>query len=215
MMGYAHVMASGYQLVAEQRRAMADLVEGLDESQAATPSLCSGWTVHQTAAHLLTFTHLPMWKFGLEMAKAGFDYDTAADRIARRFADECSPAEVARMLRDRAGKENLSSSFPPEMTTSDVVIHRHDIRRPLGLGPDLEASTARTVLDFLTTHKQAKAILPADQLDGLALSCPDVDWSQGSGAQVTGSAEAVIMAIAGRNTYDELEGPGVELLQSR
>ena len=47
-------MAEGWDLVAEQRNVFADLIEPLDDEQAATPSLCEGWTVHETAAHLLT-----------------------------------------------------------------------------------------------------------------------------------------------------------------
>ena len=208
-------MATGYELVAQQRCAVADVIEGFDDEQASTPSLCAGWTVHQTAAHLLTFTHLPLPKLMFEMAKAGFNYDKAADRLAKRFAAENTPAQVAGKLRERAGKENMSKSFPPEMTTSDVTVHLQDIRRPLGLGTDLDAHVTTTVLDFLTTHKQAKAIVTPGRVDGLALTATDTDWSFGSGEPIAGTAEAVMMALAGRDTFNELDGAGVAVLRER
>lgn len=208
-------MAEGWDLVAEQRIAFADMIEPLDDEQAATPSLCEGWTVHQTAAHLLSFTHLGMAKFAWEMAKARFNYDRGADRIARRLAAKNSLPRIAEKLRDRAGAENLSKQFPPEMTTTDVTIHMQDIRRPLNLGTDVDPHIVSTVLEFLTTHKQGKAVVSKGRLDGLALSTTDTDWSYGEGAEVRGPGEALMMAIAGRPTFDELDGPGVELLAGR
>ena len=185
-------MADGWDLVAEQRIAFADLIEPLDDEQAETASLCDGWTVHQTAAHLLSFTHLGMTKFAWAMAKARFNYDRGADRIARRLAAKHAIAEIAEMLRDRAGAENVSKQFPPEMTTTDVTIHMQDIRRPLGLGTDVDPHVVTTVLDFLTEHKQGRAVVSKGRLDGLALSTTDTDWSHGTGAEVTGPGEALI-----------------------
>lgn len=208
-------MAEGWELAAEQRIAFADLIEPLDDEQAARPSLCEGWTVHQTAAHLLSFTHLGMTKFAWEMAKARFNYDRGADRIARRLAEKYTIAEIAEMLRDRAGAENVAKQFPPELTTSDVTVHLQDIRRPLGLGTDLDPHVVNTVLDFLTTHEQGKSVVSKGRLDGLALTTTDTDWSHGSGAEASGPGEALMMAIAGRPTFDELSGPGVELLVAR
>jgi uncharacterized protein (TIGR03083 family) len=208
-------MAEGWDLVAEQRNAFADLIEPLDDEQAATPSLCEGWTVHETAAHLLTFTHLGMTKFAWEMAKSRFNYDRGADRIARRLAGKYTLEEIAEKLHARADSANVSKQFPPEMTTTDVTIHMQDVRRPLDLGTDVDPDIVTTVLDFLTTHKQGKAVVSKGRLDGLALSATDADWSHGTGAEVSGPGEALMMAIAGRPTFDELSGDGVELLADR
>ena len=100
-----------------------------------------------------------MAKFAWAMARARFNYDRGADRIARRLAEQNSLPRIAEKLRDRAGAENLSKQFPPEMTTTDVTIHLQDIRRPLGLGTDVDPHIVNTVLDFLTTHKQGKAVV--------------------------------------------------------
>ena len=208
-------MATGWDLVAANRRSFADLIEPLTAEQAATRSLCGEWTVHQTAAHLLTFTHYGMPKLFLQMARAGFDYDKAADHIAKKLANDHSLPEIAAMLRDRAGKPNPSKQFPPEMTLTDVTVHRQDIRRALDLGTDVDPPVVNTVLGFMTTHKQAKAVVAKGRIDGLRLIAIDTAWSFGDGDAVEGSGEALMMAVAGRDTLDELSGPGVEVLRGR
>jgi uncharacterized protein (TIGR03083 family) len=205
-------MAEGWDLVAQERRAFADLIEGLSAEQAGQPSLCGHWTVHQVAAHLLTFTELSLPAFMFNMARNGFDYDKAADKIAQRFASESSIPEIAALLRARAGKKSALPMFPPEMTLADVTIHRQDIRRALGLGTDLDEDVARTVLSFLTTRKQAKNIYDPSIIDGLRLEATDIGWSHGSGAEVTGPAEAIMMALAGRPVGDDIGGEGAAKL---
>jgi hypothetical protein len=51
---------------------------------------------------------------------------------------------------------------------------------------------------------------------GLRLVADDVGWSTGSGPEVRGPGEVVLLAIAGRNVaVDELSGPGVATLRPR
>jgi hypothetical protein len=48
------------------------------------------------------------------------------------------------------------------------------------------------------------------------LVATDVDWTFGRGPEVRGTAEALLMAVAGRRTVaDELTGPGRERLARR
>ena len=39
--------------IAQERTMLADVLDGLTEDQWQTQSLCSAWTVHDVAAHLL------------------------------------------------------------------------------------------------------------------------------------------------------------------
>jgi hypothetical protein len=51
---------------------------------------------------------------------------------------------------------------------------------------------------------------------GVRLTPTDLDWSHGSGPEITGPAEAVLMAVAGRRSaVGELAGPGQPILASR
>ena len=203
--------ATGWDLVAEQRIAFADMIEAL-EDQADQPTLCGHWTVHQVAGHLLTFTNMSFPRFMGNMIKNRFDYDEMADKVAQRFAADKSLVEIAADLRTHAAKKSALPGFPPEMTLSDVVVHSQDIRRPLGLGVDLDDTVITAVLGFLTTHKQAKAVLDPAKLAGVELIATDRDWRFGTGATVEGPAEAIIMALAGRPVASDLSGDGVARL---
>jgi len=95
------------------------------------------------------------------------------------------------------------------MTVSDVTIHTQDIRRPLGLDGSPDPVVLATVLDFLTTHKQATTLVDRRPIANVQLQATDVDWSFGEGAEITGTAEALMMALAKRPVLDELNGDGL------
>jgi uncharacterized protein (TIGR03083 family) len=202
---------TGWDLVAQQRITFADMIEGLEDHKTDS-TLCGHWTVHQVAAHLLTFTNMSLPQFMGNLLKNRFDYDTMADRIATRFAAEKSLAEIAADLRANAAKQSALPGFPAELTLSDITIHRQDIRRPLGLGVDLDEGVAQQVLEFMTTHKQAKNLFDPKRLTGLQLTATDLDWNYGSGAAVEGTGEAIILALTGRRVEADLTGDGVSAL---
>lgn len=71
-----------------------------------------------------------------------------------------------------------------------------------------------SVLDFLTTSKQAKTLVnDLPSLDGVQLHATDLDWRHGDGAEVSGTGEAIMMTLARRPVLDELRGPGVDQLR--
>jgi uncharacterized protein (TIGR03083 family) len=204
----------GWELVAVNREAFADLIETMDAAQAASPSLCGGWTNHQVAGHVTSFVSVGLPSFMLNMAKAGFNYDKMADQTATRMA-EIPLSDLAWTLRSKADKSSPMKMFPPEMTLTDVTTHSQDIRRGLGLDERPSDVAVKTSLEFITTHKMAKQVVDANLLDGLALEATDLGWTFGEGEAISGQGEAVLMAIFGRDTYGELSGDGVETLKSR
>lgn len=205
-------MSNGWELAAAQRRLFADTIADLSDEQAASPSLCAEWSVHNTAAHLLMFTNMSFPRFMGNMFKNGFNYDKMSTRVARRFSEQFTLGEIADELRKNADKKSAMPGFPGELTLTDVTIHLQDIRRPLGLGVDIDPEVALASLNFMTTHKQAKAIFDPKRLDGVRLVATDIGWTSGSGSEVSGPAEAIMLALAGRPVAADLEGEGVALL---
>ena len=51
--------------IAQERRDIADLLEGLTPEQWETPSLCSRWTVRELTAHLVVPFHVSLRQFGV------------------------------------------------------------------------------------------------------------------------------------------------------
>jgi uncharacterized protein (TIGR03083 family) len=95
-----------------------------------------------------------------------------------------------------------------------VLIHGHDICRPLGIKRDLPEAHLVPVAEFV---KDDVHIFGAKKrIGGLKLMATDVDWSHGSGPEVTGPAEALVIIMAGRLVaLDDLSGEGKASLITR
>jgi len=93
------------------------------------------------------------------------------------------------------------------------MIHHQDIRRPLGLPRTIAPDRLRAALEFAKT---APVIRGFWHRRGLRMVATDVDWAAGSGPEVRGPGEAILLAIAGRNAaVGELSGPGLAALGPR
>lgn len=206
-------MTDGWELAAKARRDYADLVEPLGD-RADEKTLCGDWTVHHVTAHLASFVDIGFPSFFANMAKHKFDYDRAADTLARRVAKRPMTDLIA-SLRDKAGKKSAIPIFPGEMTATDVVVHTQDVRRGLSLDGAPDPELVETALVFLSTDKKATAIVGKGKYDGLRFESNDSGWSHGDGALVSGPAEALMMAMAGRPVYGELTGDGADILRQR
>lgn len=206
-------MTDGWELAAKARRDYAELVAPLTD-RADEQTICGEWTVHHVTAHLASFVDIGLPSFFLNMAKHRFDYDRAADTLARRTAER-PMRELIASLRGKADKKSAVPIFPGEMTATDVIVHTQDVRRGLGLPGDPDPELVETALVFLTTDKKANAVVGKGKYDGLRLESTDSDWSHGDGDLVSGPAESLMMAMAGRPVYDELNGDGVATLRDR
>ena len=69
-----------------------------------------------------------------------------------------------------------------------------------------------------TAWKVRDVVAHVKRVKGLHLKATDLDWEHGDagGAEVTGTGEAILMAMAGRPAaLDDLSGPGVAQLRER
>ena len=172
--------ATGWDRVAELRREFAGMADGLSPEQAAAPSLCGHWTVHQVVGHLASFVDVALPRFVLSIARARFDYDRAADRMATALAQR-PVDDLAAVLRTKSSKQAAIPLFPAEMTLTDVAVHTQDVRRPLELPGPLEGEVVRTALAFMTGHKMSASVTKPATRAGLRFEASDLDWSAGEG----------------------------------
>jgi uncharacterized protein (TIGR03083 family) len=94
-----------------------------------------------------------------------------------------------------------------------MMIHQQDVRRPLGLARTIPKERLRAVLGFVTQRAGSRNLGSASRARGLQLTATDIDWTLGSGPEVRGTGEAVLMAICGRRAaLADLEGDGVRIL---
>ena len=198
--------------IADERRALADLVETLTDEQLRTPSLCDAWTVRDVVGHLVVPLEVGVPGFLLAMARSGFRFDVANARLATRMARRPVP-ELVGVLRAKAEHRFVPPGGDELDPLVDVVVHGLDLRVPLGLDRSTPADRLRAALDRCASPRGRD---PRTLLDGLRLEADDVDWAHGEGAIVRGPASALLLALTGRRALrDALHGEAAETLRGR
>jgi uncharacterized protein (TIGR03083 family) len=199
--------------VADERRSIATLIDGLDPQQLATESLCAGWDVKTVAAHLVSDFTDGFWGFLASGVRHG-GIDRGIDALARRRA--CAPAaEIAETLRREADYRLSPPVSGPLSGLTDVLVHGADIRVPLGIPHRPDPRRVARVIDFLTGPTQV-GFFPRRRLRGLVLHDDDTGQTWGDGELIRGPGVALMLAICGRTVgFESLAGPGVPVLRSR
>lgn len=200
--------------IADERRITADFLGTLNPEQWATPSLCRGWTVHDVAAHLLMPLVTSTWTVAAALLRHRMNFDRANVDLTTGVAKR-SDAELIEGLRDHADDRYTPPGLGPAAPLTDLLIHGEDMRRPLGLTRDFEASRLVVALDFLTSGSRL-GYVPPSRLTGLRFEATDLNWECGEGVDVYGPAESLMLAIAGRPAaLPDLTGDGVAELAGR
>lgn len=195
-----------------ERRDLADFLETLDPDQWQAPSLCTEWTVHEVVAHLISYEELGRLGLIARFVKGRLGVDGVNAVGVREYAAR-TPAELVALVRAHAVPRGLTAGFGGAIALTDGLIHHQDIRRPLGaqreVPPDRLVAALQMALRSPTLPGRRNA-------RGLRLVATDVDWSFGSGPEVTGPGEALLMAVAGRPAaLPDIDGAGVDTLAGR
>jgi uncharacterized protein (TIGR03083 family) len=197
-----------WDLIADERRALADLLDALSPEQLATPSLCGEWTVKQVATHTMVGPTSSIPEVLRAMVRARGRFDRANRYLVDNRAG-MSLTELTDVLRSKAGSRFTPPGMDWRAPLTDALVHREDAALPLGLPSDRPVESWRIALDFLLTKKAAGVFGPRGR-PSVTLVATDVDWSAGSGPEVRGPAAALAITVAGRRArLDELSGPGV------
>ena len=95
----------------------------------------------------------------------------------------------------------------------DGTVHHQDIRRALGHPRTVPVDRLERILPLVPGNPRLGA---GRRIRGLRLQATDVDWQHGSGPEVNGSGEALLMAMTGREVaLKELTGPGQATMAQR
>jgi len=212
-------MADLAELTRDERLALIDLLEGLDEHEWTTPSLCEGWTVQDVAAHLAWAPVLSPARTLTELGRARLSVNRMIADTAKRDAAR-GPAAIITQLRSNAQSGAKPMGMPRVASLADAVVHQLDIRRPLGRPRTIPPEAFRRAATFFAgTGFPGSVVVGGNvrrRVAGLRLVADDVDWSHGEGPEVRGSSEALMLMLAGRPVPDDaLTGPGAADLSSR
>jgi uncharacterized protein (TIGR03083 family) len=199
-------------LAREERADVAEFLATLSPEQWEAPSLCAGWRVRDVVAHMISYDELDARHLLGRFAQGRFLPDRV-NAVALAAYQKRSPDELLAILREHLEPQGLPAAFGGMIALVDGLIHHQDIRRPLGMPRTVP--TERLV-PTLRNARLAPVIRGFWRARGVRLVATDLDWSAGSGPEVRGPAEALLMAMAGRRgIVDELSGPGRATLARR
>jgi uncharacterized protein (TIGR03083 family) len=191
---------------------LADCLSALSDDQWDSMSLCTAWRIRDVVAHLTAGAD---GAFGPRAIAAGllrhrFDYNRWIAADGRRRGQQ-APAILLQAFRRTAADTRASSADQLVRALTHVVVHGQDIRRPLGVKHIPREPHLVAVADFVATSFIFRA---SRRIGGLKLIATDLKWSRGSGPEVHGPAEALVMVMAGRlAALEDLSGDGLVKLR--
>lgn len=205
-------MADLSELATAERRDLADYLDTLADEQWEQPSLCPGWTVRDVVGHLPSYDELSWPALLALFARSRFSLDRcnqACVEQSRRLSTE----QLVARLRTHAVPRGITAMFGSAISLTDGVIHHQDIRRALGQPRTVPEERLVAALQFAP---RARALPAPANVRGLRLVATDVGWTHGTGPEVSGPGEALLVALAGRpEGLADLSGTGLDTLAQR
>lgn len=203
-----------WQVVVEQRLAMAEMLAGLSEKDWESPSLCAGWRVRDVAAHV-TLIPLPPTPRSLlaDYAKARGNYAQFNTLASRRRAVR-TPGQLVDDLRTSAESRSVPRPASPANVMWDILVHAQDIAIPLHIDvptpPDAGAAAASRIWDL----RWPFSFGAKRRLGSFRLTATDAEWTIGTGPEIAGPISAILLLLTGRTAAasPRLAGDGVRLL---
>lgn len=207
-------MDDSWQVVVEQRLALAELLDGLSEGGWEHPSLCAGWRVRDVAAHV-TLIPIPPSPGTLlvDFAKARGNYPRFNTMATRRRAVR-TPSQIVQDLRTTAESRSVPWPASPANVMWDILVHVQDIAIPLGIDvptpPDAGAAAATRIWEL----RWPFSFGPKRRLGSFTLMATDADWEVGTGPTIAGPITAILLLLTGRAeaATPMLTGAGVRSL---
>lgn len=199
-------------LARDERADIAEFLETLAPEQWEAPTLCAGWRVRDVVAHMISYDELDGRGLARRFTEGRLRLSRTNALGVARYASR-GPDELLALLKERLEPRGLLSAFGGRVALVDGLIHHQDIRRPLGMPRAVPVERLLVALPFARIAPPIRGSWRARRLRVVAT---DLGWSAGSGPEVHGTAEAILMAVAGRRgVAAELTGPGQPTLARR
>ncbi len=200
--------------VHDEHDELVEFLAGLGPEQWDVRSLCPQWTVKQVALHYLSSAETGPGRLLGILAASGLSLARAGHRLISA-REQLSTDEVVVRLRRLPARSGLHRFYTPAGLLLETFTHHQDVRRPLGAG-ERDVPSERLAAAASTAATSHAGTGAKQRARGLRLEATDIDWSHGEGPVVTGSAEAIVMALMGRSVaLEDLSGDGITTLTAR
>ncbi len=200
-------------MIRSERAALVERLDALADADWDKPSLCTGWSVRDTVAHMIATAYLTPPAFFGKLIGAGFNFQTMTRKEIARWSDGRSPAELVDLLRARIDARTAPPGPAPSWL-GETIVHGEDVFRALGGYADHPVEHVVAVANF---YQASNLLIGAkNRIAGVTLRATDTDWSHGTGPEAAGPAIALVLAMTGRKVaLDDLTGDGVAVLRER
>ena len=194
----------------EERSDLASFLQTLTPEEWNAASLCDSWTVKDVVAHVVSYEELSI--LGL-LKRFAMGRVIRANEVGVKEFAPLSTDDLMDFLRRHLHPQGLTAGFKGMIALVDGTIHHQDIRRALSRPRTVPVDRLQRILPLVPINPRLGA---GKRIRGLRLQATDVDWTHGSGPEVVGSGEALLMAMTGRRAaLDELTGGGQATLAER
>jgi uncharacterized protein (TIGR03083 family) len=194
----------------DERADLAVVLETLTPQQWHAQSLCDRWTVKDVVAHMVSYEELTPFGLMKRFAKGRVVH---ANEVGVEEFSPLSAHELMDFLSRHLHPQGLTAGFGGMIALVDGTVHHQDIRRALGRPRTVPLDRLERILPLVPGNPRLGA---GRRIRGLRLTATDIGWQHGNGPEVTGTGEALLMAMTGRHeAVDELTGPGQATMASR
>ena len=203
-----------WQVIKDQRLAIADLLHGLNAADWETPSLCAGWRVRDVAAHVSLVALPPSpGTLLMDLIRARGSFHQLNTNASLRRAKR-APEQLIADLRQHAGSRRVPVVSDQRNVLFDVLVHAQDIAIPLGV--DLPMPVDAAAAGATRVWSMGWPFWARRRLSGLRLTATDIDWATGSGTDVHGPIRALLLLLTGRTeaALPMLAGSGLSQLSA-
>lgn len=202
-----------WQVIHQERAALADLLETLTPEEWEHPSLCDDWSVRDVAAHVISAPEATVGQMARALLRARGSFYRAAHDETQRLSVRPT-TRIVDDYRRLSSSRRLAPGTTYRDALVDVLVHTQDIAIPLGRRHEMPVDAARASAEAYRNN-----LFPFSarrRLAGCRLEATDTDWAAGEGALVRGPIAALLLLITGRPaSLAELSGDGVPQLRQR
>lgn len=192
------------QYIEAEQAEFAEMLWTLPPDSWLQPSLCAGWSVRNVVVHVAAHIH-----------------NQQQDQIVVGHYSRCPEEELISWLGsppyERDDPSLTIRRRSAEIQRGELMIHQQDVRRALGVQRFIPLDRVEGVLSFgLQPIGSLGLAFARERAKGLRMVSTENGWRWGSGKEIRGALEALLMATAGRTeALEELDGPGAGILADR